>query len=104
MLFFKVCPTFAAPMIKRVLDNFVSDEFCPDPIPDVVFEALDVEVSHIQKEWICFTSVLSNGSTLACSWRLTMFSMNLFTRVQVVSELVLVPKYTSNLMLVSFGN
>ncbi|KAJ6314820.1 hypothetical protein OIU78_018329 [Salix suchowensis] len=39
----EVCPTFAAPMIKRVLDNFVSDEFCPDPIPDVVFEALDVE-------------------------------------------------------------
>ncbi|KAJ6754427.1 EEIG1/EHBP1 PROTEIN AMINO-TERMINAL DOMAIN PROTEIN [Salix purpurea] len=28
---------------ERVLDNFVSDEFCPDPIPDVVFEALDVE-------------------------------------------------------------
>ncbi|KAJ6424070.1 hypothetical protein OIU84_024947 [Salix udensis] len=39
----EVCPTFAAPMIKRVLDNFVSDEFCPDPIPDIVFEALDVE-------------------------------------------------------------
>uniref|UniRef100_A0A6N2N383 Uncharacterized protein n=1 Tax=Salix viminalis TaxID=40686 RepID=A0A6N2N383_SALVM len=38
-----VCPTFAAPLIKRVLDNFVSDEFCPDPIPDVVFEALEDE-------------------------------------------------------------
>jgi hypothetical protein len=100
MLFLKVCPTFAAPLIKRVLDNFVLDEFCPDPIPDVVFEALDTEVSHIQNEWICFTSVLINGSTQACSWRLMMFSMNLFIRVQVVSELVLVKKYTSNLMLV----
>ncbi|CAK7328283.1 unnamed protein product [Dovyalis caffra] len=39
----EVCPTFAAPLIKRVLDNFVSDEFCPDPIPDVVFEAMDTE-------------------------------------------------------------
>lgn len=39
----EVCPTFAAPLIKRVLDDFVLDEFCPDPIPDVVFEALDTE-------------------------------------------------------------
>ncbi|XP_065878083.1 uncharacterized protein [Euphorbia lathyris] len=39
----EVCPTFGAPLIKRVLDNFVSDEFCPDPIPDVVLEALGSE-------------------------------------------------------------
>ncbi|KAL6994459.1 hypothetical protein U1Q18_043552 [Sarracenia purpurea var. burkii] len=39
----EVCPTFGAPIIKRVLDNFLPDEFCPDPIPDVVLEALDSE-------------------------------------------------------------
>ncbi|WCJ27489.1 hypothetical protein M5689_009228 [Euphorbia peplus] len=39
----EVCPTFGTPLIKRVLDNFVSDEFCPDPIPDVVLEALGSE-------------------------------------------------------------
>ncbi|KAH9792042.1 C2 NT-type domain-containing protein [Citrus sinensis] len=39
----EVCPTFGAPLIKRVLDNFCPDEFCPDPIPRVVLEALDSE-------------------------------------------------------------
>ncbi|KAF8399918.1 hypothetical protein HHK36_015788 [Tetracentron sinense] len=41
----EVCPTFGAPLIKRVLNNFVPDEFCPDPIPEVVLEALDSEDS-----------------------------------------------------------
>lgn len=35
---------FTAPLIMRILDNFVPDEFCPDPIPDDVFEALDSQV------------------------------------------------------------
>ncbi|KAK3183774.1 hypothetical protein Dsin_031060 [Dipteronia sinensis] len=39
----EVCPAFGTPLIKRVLDNFVPDEFCPDPIPDVVLEALEFE-------------------------------------------------------------
>ncbi|KAJ9562584.1 hypothetical protein OSB04_007744 [Centaurea solstitialis] len=39
----EVCPTFGAPLIKRILDTFVPDEFCPDPIPKVVLEALDSE-------------------------------------------------------------
>ncbi|KAM7280523.1 hypothetical protein ACFE04_007657 [Oxalis oulophora] len=37
----EVCPAFGAPLIKRVLDKFVPDEFCPDPIPGVVHEALE---------------------------------------------------------------
>ncbi|TKY63089.1 DIL domain containing protein [Spatholobus suberectus] len=37
----EVCPMFSASLIKRILDNFVPDEFCPDPIPTDVFEALD---------------------------------------------------------------
>ncbi|XP_024974971.1 uncharacterized protein LOC112513080 [Cynara cardunculus var. scolymus] len=39
----EVCPTFGVPLIKRILDSFVPDEFCPDPIPEVVLEALDSE-------------------------------------------------------------
>ncbi|OVA09491.1 EEIG1/EHBP1 N-terminal domain [Macleaya cordata] len=39
----EVCPTFDAPLIKRILQNFVPDEFCPDPVQDVVFDALDAE-------------------------------------------------------------
>ncbi|MED6222760.1 hypothetical protein PIB30_067492 [Stylosanthes scabra] len=37
----EVCPMFSAPLIKKILENFVPDEFCPDPIPLVVFQALD---------------------------------------------------------------
>ncbi|XP_027349888.1 uncharacterized protein LOC113861331 [Abrus precatorius] len=36
----EVCPMFSASLIKKILDNFVPDEFCPEPIPTVVFEAL----------------------------------------------------------------
>ncbi|OMP05576.1 hypothetical protein COLO4_08741 [Corchorus olitorius] len=39
----EVCPTFGATLIKRVLDNFVPDEFCPDPVPDDVLQALETE-------------------------------------------------------------
>ncbi|GAB4848008.1 hypothetical protein Ancab_002668 [Ancistrocladus abbreviatus] len=39
----EVCPTFGAQLIKRVLNNFVPDEFCPDPVPDVLLEVLDSE-------------------------------------------------------------
>ncbi|CAI8612146.1 unnamed protein product [Vicia faba] len=37
----EVCPMFGASIIKKILDNFVPDEFCPDPIPTDVFVALD---------------------------------------------------------------
>ncbi|XP_028769619.1 uncharacterized protein LOC114727059 [Neltuma alba] len=39
----EVCPTFGVPLIKRVLNNFVPDEFCPGPIPDAVLESLNTE-------------------------------------------------------------
>lgn len=41
----KVCPIFGTRIIKRVLNNFVPDEFNPDPIPEAVFKSLDSEVS-----------------------------------------------------------
>ncbi|KAG8384953.1 hypothetical protein BUALT_Bualt04G0171700 [Buddleja alternifolia] len=39
----EVCPTFGPPLIRRVLNSFNPDEFCPDPIPVVVLEALNSE-------------------------------------------------------------
>ncbi|XP_074294605.1 uncharacterized protein LOC141622466 [Silene latifolia] len=46
----EVCPKFGAALIKRVLENFVPDEFCPDPIPDDVFDALYAEVIDSDRE------------------------------------------------------
>ncbi|KAF4367633.1 hypothetical protein G4B88_001385 [Cannabis sativa] len=47
----EVCPTFAAPLIKRILDNFVPDEFCSDLIPVAVIEALESEdPSEVEEE------------------------------------------------------
>ncbi|KAI3981690.1 hypothetical protein MKX01_020633 [Papaver californicum] len=37
----EVCPTFGAALIKKILQNFVPDEFCPDSVPEIIFEALD---------------------------------------------------------------
>lgn len=54
-LLLKVCPAFDGPLIKRVLDNFVPDEFCPDPIPDVVLEALDSEVTQLNLTSLFFS-------------------------------------------------
>ncbi|CAN4101878.1 unnamed protein product [Withania somnifera] len=39
----EVCPTFGPIIIRRVLNVFVPDEFCPDPIHEVVLEALNSE-------------------------------------------------------------
>ncbi|KAI9087418.1 hypothetical protein K1719_030558 [Acacia pycnantha] len=39
----EVCPTFGVPLIRRVLNNFVPDEFCPGPIPDAVLASLNTE-------------------------------------------------------------
>ncbi|XP_057982449.1 uncharacterized protein LOC131167655 [Malania oleifera] len=39
----EVCPLIGLPLIKRVLCNFTPDEFCPDPVPGAVLEALNAE-------------------------------------------------------------
>ncbi|XP_021771012.1 uncharacterized protein LOC110735154 [Chenopodium quinoa] len=46
----EVCPSFGAHIIKRILENFVSDEFCSDKIPAAVFEALDAQSVHDEDE------------------------------------------------------
>ncbi|KAJ3703705.1 hypothetical protein LUZ61_007410 [Rhynchospora tenuis] len=37
----EVCPTFSSSIIKRVLDGFVTDEFCPEPVSENVLLALE---------------------------------------------------------------
>lgn len=39
----EVCPSISLPLVKRVLCNFSPDEFCPDPVPGAVLEALNAE-------------------------------------------------------------
>ena len=41
----QLCPTFSSSIIKNILDVFVPDEFCPDPIQGSLLEALELEVS-----------------------------------------------------------
>ena len=38
----EVCP-ISLPLVKRILCNFTPDEFCPDPVPGTVLEALNAE-------------------------------------------------------------
>lgn len=35
---------FSAPLIKKILDDFFPDEFCSDPVPTTILEALELEV------------------------------------------------------------
>ncbi|KAG6513329.1 hypothetical protein ZIOFF_023653 [Zingiber officinale] len=39
----EVCPSIDLPLITRILCNFTPDEFCPDPVPGVVLEELNIE-------------------------------------------------------------
>lgn len=39
----EVCPQISLPLVKRILCNFTPDEFCPDPVPGAVLEALNAE-------------------------------------------------------------
>ncbi|XP_039066004.1 uncharacterized protein LOC120211565 [Hibiscus syriacus] len=48
----EVCPKFSAPLIIRVLNNFVADEFNPNPVSQAVFEALEEDLSEAGEESI----------------------------------------------------
>ncbi|XP_016435810.1 uncharacterized protein LOC107762014 isoform X2 [Nicotiana tabacum] len=39
----EVCPSISLPLVKRILCNFSPDEFCPDPVPGALLEALNAE-------------------------------------------------------------
>uniref|UniRef100_A0A0E0FAN3 C2 NT-type domain-containing protein n=1 Tax=Oryza meridionalis TaxID=40149 RepID=A0A0E0FAN3_9ORYZ len=42
-----LCPTFSSSIIKRILDGFVPDDFCPDPVQHSLLEALESE-DHLE--------------------------------------------------------
>ncbi|KAG9158964.1 hypothetical protein Leryth_013343 [Lithospermum erythrorhizon] len=46
----EVCPLFGPQVIRRVLNAFVPDEFCPDPVPEVVLEALNSEDAFVDEQ------------------------------------------------------
>ncbi|KAI4366920.1 hypothetical protein MLD38_022721 [Melastoma candidum] len=46
----EVCPLLSDPLIKRVLYNFLPDEFCPDPIPDSLMYSLERETWPDEEE------------------------------------------------------
>ncbi|XP_073033476.1 LOW QUALITY PROTEIN: uncharacterized protein [Primulina eburnea] len=51
----EVCPTFGPTLIKRVLNNFVPDEFCPEPMPRNIVAALDSEdISDSHDDMVTF--------------------------------------------------
>lgn len=39
----EVCPSIGNSLVTRILCNFTPDEFCPDPVPGAVLEALNAE-------------------------------------------------------------
>ncbi|PIA33697.1 hypothetical protein AQUCO_04000035v1 [Aquilegia coerulea] len=61
----EVCPTFDAPLIKRILNNFVPDEFCPDQIPEALFEALDSEDRNEDEDFIFIRCIPCNAARIA---------------------------------------
>ncbi|KAL2325152.1 hypothetical protein Fmac_024210 [Flemingia macrophylla] len=57
----EVCPKFGVSLIKRVVNNFVPDEFSPGPIPDAVYDTLNEDIEDDEG---CITSLpCSAGST-----------------------------------------
>ncbi|KXG23318.1 uncharacterized protein LOC110429782 [Sorghum bicolor] len=43
----ELCPAFSSSIIKNILDVFVPDEFCPDPIQGSLLQALELE-DHLE--------------------------------------------------------
>lgn len=49
-----------ATLVKKILHNFVPDEFCPDPVPSDVFEALDSEVRYPNLHFNSFCPIIED--------------------------------------------
>ncbi|KAK9284114.1 hypothetical protein L1049_023281 [Liquidambar formosana] len=63
----KVCPTFGAPLIKRVLHSFVPDGFCPDPVPQrlcskpwSILKEFYTDLFYAEKSWL-LRKVMNNS-------------------------------------------
>ncbi|XP_072980290.1 uncharacterized protein [Typha angustifolia] len=62
----EVCPTFSPSIIKRILDSFLPDEFCPDLVPGNVLEALESE-GHLENSEDGIRNVPCNASPVVYS-------------------------------------
>jgi hypothetical protein len=49
----QLCPTFSSTIIRNILDGFVPDEFCPDPVQDSLLQALESEVTRAYNLCCC---------------------------------------------------
>uniref|UniRef100_A0A7N0T7P3 C2 NT-type domain-containing protein n=1 Tax=Kalanchoe fedtschenkoi TaxID=63787 RepID=A0A7N0T7P3_KALFE len=61
----EICPAFGAQLIRRILDTYVPDEFCPDPVPKKVFQALEADGEEDIPEVgeVCFTDFPCTASS-----------------------------------------
>ncbi|XP_042045365.1 uncharacterized protein LOC121791509 [Salvia splendens] len=39
----EVCPTFGLPLLTWILNSFIPDDFCPDPVPAALLQALSTQ-------------------------------------------------------------
>ncbi|CAH9132055.1 unnamed protein product [Cuscuta epithymum] len=62
----EVCPRFSPTLIKRVLINFVPDEFYQKPVPEEVFDALDTE-DHVDESGECLISFPCSAAPIVYS-------------------------------------
>ncbi|KAJ1257479.1 hypothetical protein BS78_K018800 [Paspalum vaginatum] len=59
----ELCPTFSSSIIKNILDVFVPDEFCPDPIQGSLLQALESE-DHLEGNNKGIQSIPYNASPI----------------------------------------
>ncbi|XP_052138723.1 uncharacterized protein LOC127757269 [Oryza glaberrima] len=59
----ELCPTFSSSIIKRILDGFVPDDFCPDPVQHSLLEALESE-DHLEGNTKGIRAVPCNASPI----------------------------------------
>ncbi|CAL0321644.1 unnamed protein product [Lupinus luteus] len=103
LLFLKVCPMFSASLVKKILENFVSDEFYPDLVPTAVFEALESENDFVDgKDYVYVNSFPCIAAPIAYSPPPATFIVSIFAEIESKSQLqrsrssILRKSYTSD--------
>ncbi|KZV39978.1 hypothetical protein F511_15640 [Dorcoceras hygrometricum] len=85
----EVCPTFGPALIKRVLNNFVPDEFCPEPMPRSIIAALDSEFFSVQDISDCHDDMVTFFPCIATPTKYSPPAAALLTCVGEVGSQVL---------------
>lgn len=53
----QVCPQLSLPLIRRILCNFIPDEFSPDPVSPALLAAINTKV--METAWGCLRAYVS---------------------------------------------